>query len=164
MINVKFNATIFDFKFTHLRQQMTGHKAMLYHLIQTKQRLPLFTGRYWIRWNDFFSEIANFYQLKLNYSLGKFIKQIINGWTIGNTYRMHVGNREYVPVVRISTAAGIWKFGRRACTNVSRAIRAKVSAVSTKSIDCLSKKFIICCNWKWDCLHEYCEHFIPYTF
>lgn len=61
-----------------------------------------------------------------------------------NQYLMQVGNREKVPVVRISTAAGIWKLGKRACTRVSRAIRANVSAVSTKSIDCLSKKFMMC--------------------
>lgn len=61
---------------------------------------------------------------------------------------MHVGKREYVPVVRISMAAGIWKLGKRACTNVSRDIRANESAVSTKSIDCLSKKSMMCCICK----------------
>lgn len=59
-------------------------------------------------------------------------------------YLMQAGNLAYVPVVNTSTAAGMWKFGRRACTKVSRAILASISAVSTNSIDCLSKKLIIC--------------------
>lgn len=61
-------------------------------------------------------------------------------------YFMQAGSLAYVPVVNTSTAAGMWKFGRRACTNVSRAILASISAVSTNSIDCLSKKLIICCK------------------
>lgn len=71
----------------------------------------------------------------------------VGGMTKSNSfaYRMIVGNREYVPVVRISTAAGIWKLGRQACTNVSRAIRTNESAVSTNNSDCLSKKSIMCC-------------------
>jgi len=60
---------------------------------------------------------------------------------------MHAGSLEYVPVVRTSTAAGMWKFGNRAWTKVSLAIRANISAVSTNRSDCLSRNAIMC--WKY---------------
>jgi len=59
---------------------------------------------------------------------------------------MHAGNLEYVPVVRTSTAAGMWKFGNRAWTKVSLAIRANISAVSTNRSDCLSRNAIMCAD------------------
>lgn len=56
---------------------------------------------------------------------------------------MHVGRREYVPVVSTSIASGIWKFCSRAFTSMSRDMRDNASAVSTNSIDCLSRNVIM---------------------
>lgn len=75
--------------------------------------------------------------------------------TVRMLYLMQAGSLAYVPVVNTSTAAWMWKFGRRACTKVSRAILASISAVSTKSIDCLSKKLIICCKETFHNTYQY---------
>lgn len=56
---------------------------------------------------------------------------------------MHFGNREYVPVVRTSTAAGTLKLGSLALAIVSRDNRDRASAVSMNSIDCLSRKVMM---------------------
>lgn len=59
------------------------------------------------------------------------------------TNRMHVGNREYVPVVSTSMEAGMLKFGSLASAIVSRANRERASAVSMNIIDCLSRKVMM---------------------